>query len=179
MCILLALLAGQTGHALTQAPDWFVKTVDGRDLSLHQELKSGKKVVLVFWAGWCSYCKAMMPKIQMLADSTDPKQATFVSMNIWQEGSRGGPTPQEFFEQWSVSLPLVLHADGIARQYKINATPGVFVIGNDYQVLYEYVPKTPIEKVMGQIQEILRNPTQESVERSAAIQTVATPPLTH
>lgn len=177
--MLMALFASQSGHALTQAPDWFVKTVDGRDVSLHQELKRGKKVVLVFWAGWCSYCKAMMPKIQMLADATDPQRVTFVSMNIWQEGSRGGPTPMEFFEQWSVTLPLVLYADGIARQYKINATPGVFVIGNDYQVLYEYVPKTPIDRVISHIRDALYPSAQNTADQPTTAQTSAASTTVH
>lgn len=46
----------------SKAPDFTLKTLDGKDISLSQF--RGKKVILNFWASWCTPCKVELPHLQ-------------------------------------------------------------------------------------------------------------------
>lgn len=46
------------------APDFNLTTLDGEDISLSQY--RGKKVILNFWASWCTPCKIELPHLQEL-----------------------------------------------------------------------------------------------------------------
>jgi len=69
------------------------------DSSFEQEvLKSGKPVLVDFWAPWCGPCRALAPTIDALAEENSEKVA-FVKVNVDENpkiassfGIRGIPT---------------------------------------------------------------------------------------
>ena len=50
---------------LGSSPDWTLTTADGVALTL-SETVAEQPVVLLFWATWCPYCKALMPHLQSI-----------------------------------------------------------------------------------------------------------------
>ncbi len=50
----------------SRAPDFTLKDLDGTQVTLSQYM--GKKVVLNFWASWCTPCKIELPHLQALWD---------------------------------------------------------------------------------------------------------------
>lgn len=50
----------------SRAPDFSLATLDGKQVSLSQY--RGKKVILNFWASWCSPCKIELPHLQKVWD---------------------------------------------------------------------------------------------------------------
>lgn len=67
------------------APDFTIKTVDGKTVSL-QQLASGKPTLLYFFATWCSFCKEDLAvadkvypeykdRVNFLAIDLDPKES--------------------------------------------------------------------------------------------------------
>ncbi|MBI2140839.1 TlpA family protein disulfide reductase [Candidatus Woesearchaeota archaeon] len=67
------------------APDFTIKTIDGKAVSL-QQLTSEKPTLLYFWATWCPYCKRDLAaaskvypeykdKVNFLAIDLDPKES--------------------------------------------------------------------------------------------------------
>lgn len=54
----------------TKAPDFTVKSLDGKEIKLSDY--AGKEVVVVFWASWCGYCVQKIPHLNILqADMKD------------------------------------------------------------------------------------------------------------
>lgn len=131
---------------LTKAPDWIVKTTEGKDISLRQELSRGHRVVVVFWATWCRYCKMLLPELQKLAQEYKEKPVTFISMNVWQDGKSN--SPQDYLDSLNVNIPLTLFAETIAQKYRLNSTPGVYLVGQEFNVLYQRSPGESIENVI-------------------------------
>lgn len=62
-----AEVAGEVLRGGDKAPDFSVKTLDGRDLKL-VDFK-GRFVLLDFWATWCAPCVAELPNIRRLGDA--------------------------------------------------------------------------------------------------------------
>ena len=53
------------------APNFTLRTLDGTEVSLNQF--RGKKVILNFWASWCSPCKIELPHLQAIWDKYSNK----------------------------------------------------------------------------------------------------------
>ena len=50
---------------ISVAPDWTLASAEGDSVRLSDEVQE-QAVVLLFWATWCPYCKALMPHLQSL-----------------------------------------------------------------------------------------------------------------
>ena len=64
----------------TQAPDFTLKDIDGKEFSI-SDFK-GKTVVLVFWASWCPDCRAEVPQLKQIAASANPVTTVFVQVSF-------------------------------------------------------------------------------------------------
>lgn len=159
--ILVSLVLQWSSPALSLnvAPDWLVKTTEGETISLQQELKRGQKVVMVFWASWCRYCKKLLPEVETLSQQLKGQPVTFVTFHVWQNGGENA-SPKNYFLTENIKLPLVMRADMIAAKYKLKTTPGIFVIENERKVIYEYQPGSTAEEVIQQLETALVNHSQ-------------------
>lgn len=151
---LLMLALCLSAHSFSQdkrAPNWMIATVSGQNISLEEELKKGNKVVVIFWATWCSHCRKLLPEIshlQTTLDTTIRSTSRFVAMNIWEDGN-----PIHYVNNNGITLPIALKAESIAKKYEVRSTPGVFVIGKGNRILYQRTagesPSTVIDKIKG------------------------------
>ncbi|VUD59047.1 Thiol-disulfide oxidoreductase ResA [Thalassocella blandensis] len=142
--------------SLNVAPDWLVKTTEGETISLQQELQRGQKVVMLFWASWCRYCKQLLPEVQLLSQQLKDQPITFVTLNIWQNGGEN-TSPKNYYLTQNIHLPLVMRADMIAAKYQLKTTPGIFVIKKGREIVYQYHPGSTTEQVVQDLEKALMN----------------------
>ncbi len=135
------------------APNWVIETVNGRTISLNEELQAGRKVVIVFWSTWCSHCLELLPKLNALLQLTNEEESTFIALNIWEDGN-----PLSYTKKHRLSLPLALKAESIANQYHVKRSSEVVVIGQNNQILYRRKPRDATEQVIEAIKEQLGLP---------------------
>lgn len=86
------------------APDFTVKTTDGRSVTLSQ--LRGKVVMLQFTASWCGVCRKEMPDIEQQIWQKHKADKNFVLMGI----DRDEPLEKviSFAQQTGVTYPLAL-----------------------------------------------------------------------
>ncbi len=117
----------------TAAPDWSLKTPEGRTVSL-KDLR-GRIVVLDFWATWCGPCKMAMPGIQKIHERFKDKSVKVLGMNTWE---RGGD-PAAYMKKKDYTYGLLLKADDVAKAYHVSGIPTFYVIGPDGKILLSEV----------------------------------------
>ncbi|SMF60966.1 Thiol-disulfide isomerase or thioredoxin [Alteromonadaceae bacterium Bs31] len=113
------------------APDWMMQDINGNSYSLYAELEKGNRVVMVFWASWCKFCRELMPDIGLFKKSLADDTVKFFAMNIWEDGD-----PVAYFDSKNIQVPLILKADALAKRYAIDGTPGVVFVGLDKKIKY-------------------------------------------
>ena len=115
------LLAPTTSFGAELAPDWRLPTADGGSIRLSQEVKE-QPVVLLFWATWCPYCKALMPHLQSIRLEYGDK------IRILAIQIKDKKDPMPFIENAAYDFTVFPHGDDVAELYEIHGTPGVIIV---------------------------------------------------
>jgi thiol-disulfide isomerase/thioredoxin len=118
------VLVSTTSFGAELAPDWRLATSDGGSIRLSQEVKE-QPVVLLFWATWCPYCKALMPHLQ----SIRLEYGTKVKILAIQIKDKKDPMP--FIDDAAYDFTVFPHGDDVAELYEIYGTPGVIIVDED------------------------------------------------
>jgi len=123
------------------APDWTLKTPDGKKVSL-KGLR-GKVVLLDFWATWCGPCQMAMPGVQRLHERYKGKPVAVYGVNCWQERESRKLDPAEFMKTRKFTYPILLKGNSVARAYKVAGIPAFYLIGPEGKIMYASAGYSP------------------------------------
>lgn len=135
LIVSLALPAGlvraiETGDA---APHWEGSTFDGTDVSF-PALLDGKPTVVVFWATWCSYCKAFMPYLKAIQSDYGEDRINVLAINAKEDGSGD---PDAYIENLDFPMIAVRDGDAIAAAFGVEFIPGVMIAHPDGTIAWQ------------------------------------------
>ncbi|MEM3631849.1 MAG: TlpA disulfide reductase family protein [Conexivisphaerales archaeon] len=105
------------------APDFILPDLQGEKFAL--SAFRGKKVVLNFWATWCSPCREELTALQRVYEVKRSKNVIIISVHI------GGKPQQivEFVHEVGITFPVLLDTSWeVAAKYRLKAIPCTFWI---------------------------------------------------
>jgi peroxiredoxin len=119
-----SIVAGQT------APDFSLKSIDGREYSLQKLLARGP-VFGSFFKVSCPVCQFTFPFLERLYKRYGGKDVTF--LGISQDNARA---TKEFADEYGVTFPVVLDAEGYpaSNAYGLTNVPTSLLIETDGSV---------------------------------------------
>jgi len=118
------------------APDWTLSDSGNINHSLSDF--RGKLVVIDFWATWCGPCRMVMPFLQKIHEEYKDKDIIVIGINTYESGD-----PVKFMQDKSYTYRLLLNGDDVAKEYRVNGIPTLYVIGHDGKILYGEVGYRP------------------------------------
>ncbi|MCP4299664.1 MAG: TlpA family protein disulfide reductase [Gammaproteobacteria bacterium] len=123
-------LAAASANSADLAPDWSLKSADGEIVRLSEEIQE-QPVILLFWATWCPYCKALMPHLQsMRLEYGD--QVKILAINFREDGD-----PVAFIKNAGYDFTVLPDGDEVAAVYGVYGTPGVIIVDGDQQARFD------------------------------------------
>jgi peroxiredoxin len=102
-------------------------TASGGKVSLAEQ--QGKVVLVYFWATWCPYCRRELPAgVEQVARERRSQPFAVLPVSVEE--------PKDLVASWAkgagLTMPVLLDYDGaVARDYRVTATPTVFLIGRN------------------------------------------------
>ena len=123
----------------TTAPDFNLKGVDDKNHSL-AEYQDKKALVIIFTCNHCPYVKAVIDRLIKLQKDYKDKGVQLIGINS------NDPTHypdddfahmQKIAEELSFNFPyLVDETQGVAKEYKAQCTPDIYVFDEDRKLFY-------------------------------------------
>ncbi|MFT7286788.1 MAG: thiol-disulfide isomerase/thioredoxin [Halieaceae bacterium] len=132
---LLILLAGQA-FAVSEgevAPSWTGKDLVTGDTVVFPEVLQGKPAVIMFWATWCPYCKAFMPRAAEIQAEYAEAGLKIIGLN---HKERGYGDAGAYAKSLGFPLIAIADADAIGDAWGIDFIPGLLVVDGDGSVVY-------------------------------------------
>lgn len=136
----------------TPAPDFSVKTNDGRTISLSENV--GKIVVLDFWATWCPPCRASVPEIKEMVRKYPADKLVVISSSADQDEKAW----REFIAKKEMTWPQYHDADNhLAQLFNVNAYPTYIVIDRDGFIRRRFTGQNPRESISHKLRDELKS----------------------
>ena len=107
-----------------QAPEFSMKTLDGKEISLADY--KGKYILMNFWATWCGPCKIEMPSLEILYKKFKSRnfEVLAVSNDIF-----GAKVVKPFVKAHNMSFTVSLDQDlKVSTRYGVVGLPTTFLI---------------------------------------------------
>ena len=129
-----------------EPPAFELADADGKTFRYPDDLE-GPAIVL-FWASWCPYCKALMPHLQSIVDESGGT-IEVLALNFRDDGN-----PLEFITEYGYDFRLFLASDAVAESWGVKGTPGLFLVDSAGRAVFsnhaipkEAYPKDPAAMV--------------------------------
>ena len=140
---------GLSANAQKTVPNVTVKTLDGQTINLKDYiLKSGKTVILDFWATWCSPCKKELDAIaDYYEEWQDEYNVELIAITI--DNQRALPKVPGMVESkgWTYTI-FAGNEESMRNAFNFQTIPQTLVATKDGVIVYEhngYVPGDEVE----------------------------------
>ena len=122
----------------TVAPDFTLKDIDGRSVSL-SDFRC-KQVVLHFWASWCPDCREETPQLKAAQAAADPSKVVFVSVSF----DRKVEAFEAYVRENALGGVQLFDASGkkesvVGTSYHVKWIPATYLIGPDGRIQFATV----------------------------------------
>jgi len=139
LTLILACLLPGIGFAAEpiMAPDFTLESISGDTVTL-SDIAAEQPVILLFWATWCPYCKALMPHIQSIRLEYGEEVKVLA---VHFRDDKGDPAA--FIENAGYDFTVLRNGNDTAKLYDVWGTPGLLIIDRERRIrfnLYE-LPK--------------------------------------
>lgn len=111
-------------------PDWDLVSSTGETIRLSEEVQR-QTTVLLFWATWCPYCKALMPHLQSLRLEYGD-DVKILAINFRDDGD-----PVGYIDDAGYDFTVLPNGDDVAAAYSIWGTPGLLIVDSNRQIQFD------------------------------------------
>lgn len=132
----LLMLITSSAFAVNQgdvAPPWSgTDLITGQTVSF-PEVLDGKPAVILFWATWCPYCKAFMPRAAEIQAEYEDAGVQIIGLN---HKERGYGDPAAYAKSLGFPMVAIANADAIGDAWSIDFIPGLLIVDGEGNVVY-------------------------------------------
>lgn len=104
-----------------RAPKFALRDVDGERARFPADA-GARPVVVLFWASWCSYCKALLPHVAELKTHHGDALEVY-AVNFGEQGDQ-----REALRAMDFPFVMLPRGDSVATRYAVQRVPAMFLV---------------------------------------------------
>jgi thiol-disulfide isomerase/thioredoxin len=116
-------------------PDFDMTDMNGKQLSILNEVKNGKITVIDFWASWCGPCMAEAPNMVKLYSDYHDKGLAIVGISLDKDVEAWHQAVENKHMNWTQLSDLQGWDNAAARLFGINSIPYTIIVDAKGQIL--------------------------------------------
>jgi peroxiredoxin len=121
-----APFASSSAAAAAKAPDFTLRTLEGRNLRLAEQ--RGSVVMVNFWASWCAPCRVEMPHLSRIWDKYRDAGYVFLTVNVDENLQNAAGAASRM----ALRAPVLLDTDKkVVRAFEVATMPTTVLIDRD------------------------------------------------
>jgi peroxiredoxin len=134
----------------TAAPDFVLKSTDGRNLRLSEY--QGDVVLLAFWASWCGSCRSTLTDLNTIATAPGADRPVVLGVNL--DGKTGQAA--SIAQSLGLKFPTLLdNRQAVGRLYDVETLPLTLLVDRDGIVRASWAaapaPQAELNRVLEEI----------------------------
>jgi len=136
LCLLALLGAAPARGAGLEGKASPLIELSARDGAAHTlaAIAAERPTVVVFWASWCPYCKALLPELANLVAEYGEERLAVVAINVWEESKDDAAA---YIDANAHPFVWLMRGNKTAKAWKVKGTPGLFLVGRGGTVRYD------------------------------------------
>jgi thiol-disulfide isomerase/thioredoxin len=146
--VLFFMLCAKQNHAQSNAgnvaPDFTIKALDGREITLSKF--KGKYVLIDFWGSWCGPCRKSSPMMVDLYNKLRAKEANIEFISI-ACNERNDAVWKKAIEDDKLTWTQLKIDRNVSIKYKIVGVPTCILVSPEGKILYREHPSNLIPKI--------------------------------
>ncbi len=121
-----------TGNNTDALPVFNIKNASGNVINIKDAFK-GKKVLVNLWATWCPPCRAEMPSLQTLYNTTDSSKVAFVFLSMDDDFGKA----IQFMKDKKYTMPLYYPAQELPALFNVEGIPTTFIFDANGKIIHQ------------------------------------------
>lgn len=120
--------------------------INGKPVSIYDEIKGKKVVILDFWASWCSPCRAEMPRLIALYKQYASKGLGIVGISLDNDADKWKAETQRQGITWTQMSDLQGWDNAVAQMFAVRSIPYTVIIDAEGKILKKNLRGEALEK---------------------------------
>lgn len=111
--------------------DFTMADINGKEVSVLQEIKRNKLTVIDFWASWCEPCRAEMPSVVKLYDEYHAKGLGIIGISLDNERDKWQAAVKQLGMKWMQLSDLKGWDNAAARKFAVESIPHTIIVDSN------------------------------------------------
>ena len=133
-----------------QVRDFKMAGLDGKELSLLEEIQKNKLTLLDFWASWCGPCRQAMPQVVALYQAYHDKGLGIIGISLDEKKENWAQAVEQLGITWTQMSDLKGWDNAIAKAFNIRAIPHMILVDQQGRIVKNAVSPEQLELILSE-----------------------------
>lgn len=138
------------GNNEGQIGDFKMADVNGKEISILEEVKKNKLTLIDFWASWCGPCRRAVPQVVQIYNNYHGKGLGIIGISLDEDKNDWTKAINDMGMTWTHVSDLKGWDNAIAKAFGIRAIPHMMLVDQQGSIINDNVEVEELEELLSE-----------------------------